>query len=76
MSFLSARNFVLYLFKKDDSFGEYTFNSMLMVILVNGTGVPVSAWFDTPKFIQYLHTWEQFQVGSNSEFLKFCVNSK
>ena len=76
MSFVSAKNSVLHLFKKDDTFGECTFNSMLIVFLVNGTGVPVSAWLDTPKFLQYLLKWEQFQVGRNSEFIKFNVNSK
>ena len=66
MSFLNARNIVLHLFKKDDSIGVSIFNSMMIVILLNCTGVPVLACLDTPKFVQYLHKWEEFQVGSNS----------
>ena len=66
MSFLNARNIVLHLLKKDDSIGVSIFNSMMIVILLNCTGVPVSAWLDTPNFLQYLLKWEQFQVGSNS----------
>jgi hypothetical protein len=35
-------------------------------MFVTSTGFPVLSWIDTPKFLQYLHKWEQFQVGSNS----------
>jgi hypothetical protein len=66
MSFLSARDSVLHLFKKDDSIGGTVSNILVLVELVNCTAVPVLAWFDTPKFVQYLHKWEQFQVGSTS----------
>jgi len=51
-------------------------NILLVVMLVNNTAVPVLAWIDTPKFVQYLHKWEQFQVGNNWNFLEFCFNSK
>jgi hypothetical protein len=65
MSFLSARDSVLHLFKKDGSISDSIFNALLIVVLVNCTAVPVLAWIDTPKFVQYLHKWEKFQVGSN-----------
>ena len=65
MSFLSARDSVLHLFKKDDSISGTVCNIVLIVMLVNCTGIPVLAWIDTPKFVQYLHKWEQFQVGNN-----------
>ncbi|GFG38414.1 hypothetical protein Cfor_06730 [Coptotermes formosanus] len=65
ISFLGLRNGVLHLFKKDDSIGDSIYNSLLIIMLVNCTGVPVLAWLDTPKFVQYLHKWEEFQVGSN-----------
>ena len=66
MLFVNARNIVLHLLKKDDSISVSILNSMLIVISLNCTGVPVLACLDTPKFVQYLHKWEQFQVGSNS----------
>ncbi|GFG36031.1 hypothetical protein Cfor_05620, partial [Coptotermes formosanus] len=62
ISFLSVRNGLLYLFKKDDSIGESIYNSLLIMMLVNGTCVPVLAWLDTPKFVQYLHKWKEFQT--------------
>jgi hypothetical protein len=65
MAFLSARESVLHLFKKDDNISDSVFNILLIVMLVNCTCVPVLAWIDTPKFVQYLHKWEQFQVGNN-----------
>jgi hypothetical protein len=36
----------------------------------------VLAWIDTPKFVQYLHKWEKYQVGSNWKFLEFGFNRK
>jgi hypothetical protein len=68
-SFLNARNSVLHLFKKDDTISVSIFNCILIVMLVNFAGFPVLAWIDTSKFVQYLHKWENFQVGSNSYFL-------
>jgi len=65
MSFLSARESVLHLFKKDENISDTVFNILLIAMLVNCTCVPVLAWLDTPKFVQYLHKWEQFQVCSN-----------
>ena len=65
VSFLSTKDNVLHLFKEDDNIRESIFNTLLRVMLVNCTCVPVLAWIDTPKFVQYLHKWEQFQVGSN-----------
>jgi len=56
---------VLHLFKKDDNIRVTVSNISVLVMLVNCTGVPVLAWIDTPKFVQYLHKWEQFQVGIN-----------
>ena len=76
MSFLSARTSVLHLLKKDDNVSDSLFNSVLIFMLVDCAGVPVLAWIDTPKFMQYLHKWEQFQVGSNWEFLQFIINWK
>jgi hypothetical protein len=76
MSFLSAKDNVLHLFKKDDNISGTVSNILLIVMLVNCTGVPVLAWIDTPKFVQYLHKWEQFQVGSNGEFMLFIINKK
>ena len=66
MSFLSARGSVLHLFKKDDNFSDSIYNSVLIVMLVISSGTPVLAWIDSPKFVQYFHKWEQFQVGNNS----------
>ena len=66
MSFLSARESVLHLFKKDDNVSDSIFNILVIVMLVNCIGVPMLAWMDTPKFVQYLHKWEHFQVGNNS----------
>jgi len=66
MSFFSAKDSVLNLFKKDDSMSDSIFNIIVILMLVNRIGVPVLAWVDTPKFVQYLHKWEQFQVGNNS----------
>jgi hypothetical protein len=64
MSFLSASYSVLHLFKKDDNISGTVFNILVLLLLVNLTGVPVLEWIDTPKFVQYLHKWKQFQVGS------------
>jgi len=64
-TFFSARYSVLHLFKKNDSIGATISNISLILMLVNYTAVPVLAWIDTPKFVQYLHKWEQFQVGNN-----------
>jgi len=66
MSFLSARESVLNLFKKDDNFSDSIHNSVLIVMLVSCSGVPVLLWIDCPKFVLYLHKWGQFQVGRNS----------
>ena len=66
MSFLSARDSVLNLFKKDDNFSDSIHNSVLIVMLVSCSGVPVLLWIDCPKFVLYLHKWGQFQVGRNS----------
>jgi hypothetical protein len=71
MSILNARDSVLHLFKNHVNISDSVFNILLIVMLVNYTGVPVLAWIDTPKFVQYLHKWEQFQVGSNWEFVEF-----
>jgi hypothetical protein len=74
MSFLTVRDILPHIFKKDDRINGTIFNILMMVILVYCTGIPVLSWIDTPKFVQYLHKWKQFQVGSNSEFLQFIVN--
>ena len=66
MSILSARDSVLHLFKKDENFSDSIFDAFLTLMLVVFMGVPVLAWIDTPKFVQYLHKWEKFQVGNNS----------
>jgi len=66
MSFLSARDSVLHLFKKDGNISDTVSNILLIGLLVNCTCVPVLAWIDTPKFVQYLHKWEQFQVRNSS----------
>jgi len=66
LSFFSVRESVLYLLKKDENISESIFSILLIVILVNCTGVPVLAWIDTPKFVQYLHKWKEFQVSNNS----------
>jgi hypothetical protein len=69
MSFLSARESVLHLFKEDDNISVTVFNILLIVLLSNCICVPVLAWIDTPKFVQYLNKWEQFQVSSNCELV-------
>jgi len=66
LSFFSARDSVLNLFKKDDSMSDSIFNSALLVMLVSCSSFPVFSLIDSPKFVQYLHKWEQFQVGNNS----------
>jgi len=66
MSYLSARDSVLHLLKKDDNFSDSICNSVLIVMMVSCSGFPVLSWIDSPKFVQYLHKWEQFQVGNNS----------
>jgi hypothetical protein len=65
LSFYSARENVLHLFKKDENVSQSIFSILLIVMLVNCTGVPVLTWIDTPKFVQYLHKWKQFQVSNN-----------
>jgi len=65
ISLLSAWESVLRLFKKNDNISDFVFNISLIVLLVNCTFVPVLTWIDTPKFVQYLHKWEQFQVSNN-----------
>jgi len=65
MTLFSASDSVLHLFKKDDNLSDSIFNILMIIFLVNCIGVPVLAWIDTPKFLQYLHKWEQFQVGNN-----------
>jgi hypothetical protein len=65
MSLLSARESVMHLFKEDDNFSGSVSYIIVIVMLVNCICAPVLAWIDTPKFVQYLHKWEQFQVGSN-----------
>jgi Co/Zn/Cd efflux system component len=65
MSLLSAWVSVLRLFKENDNISDFVFNISSIGVLVNCIGVPVLAWIDTPKFVQYLHKWEKFQVGNN-----------
>jgi len=65
MTCLSVCYNVLHFFKKDDNFSDSISNILPIVLTVNNTAVPVLAWIDTPKFVQYLHKWEQFQVGNN-----------
>jgi hypothetical protein len=74
MSFLSAWNSIPNVFKKGDGISDYSFNIQLMLMLVTCTGVTVFSCIDTPKFLQYLHKWEEFQVGKNSDFLQFIAN--
>jgi hypothetical protein len=62
LSFFSARDSVLHLFQRGDNIGNSVYNIFVIILLVNCSGVPVLAWIDTPKFVQYLHKWEQFQV--------------
>jgi len=71
MSFLSVKDSVLNLLEKADNISYSIYNAVLIVILFNCIGVPVLAWIDTPKFVQYLHKWEQFQVSSSES----CWNS-
>jgi len=66
MSFLSGGYSILYLFKRDDNISVTVFNIFVIVNLVNYIGIPVLTWIDTPKFVQYLHKWETFQVSNNS----------
>jgi len=66
LSFFSVRESVLHLFKKDEDISDSIFSILLIVMLVNCTGVPVLTWIDTPKFVQYLHKWKEFQVNNNS----------
>jgi hypothetical protein len=65
LSFFSAKSMVLDLYKKNDNISDMVFNILVIVSLVNTIVVPVLAWIDTPKFVQYLHKWEKYQVGSN-----------
>ena len=66
LSFFSARESVLHLFKKDENMSESLFSILLIVTLVYCTGVPLLTWTDTPKIVQYLHKWKEFQVSNNS----------
>jgi len=65
MSFLSAWESFLNLYKDVDNSSGTVSCILVMVMLVNSLGAPVLAWIDTPKSVQYLHRWKQFQVGSN-----------
>jgi hypothetical protein len=76
MSILIAWNNILDVFKKDGSINNTVYNSVLIIMLVTCTCLPVLSWIDTPKLVQYLHQWETFQVGSKSEFLQFITNRK
>jgi hypothetical protein len=66
MSFFSAKDSILNLFKNYDDIIDSIYDILVKDLLVNCTDVPVLAWIDTPKFVQYLHKWEQFRVGNNS----------
>ena len=65
MSFFTAKDTALNLFQKDDSISDNVNNILGIIMLDICMGVPVLSWIDTPKFVQYLHKWEQFQVGNN-----------
>jgi prenyltransferase beta subunit len=73
LSFFSAKGIVLHLHKKNDNISDTVFNISLLALLVNYIGVTVLAWIDTPKFVQYLHKWEKYQVGSNRKFLELVL---
>jgi hypothetical protein len=47
---------------------DTVFTFMIIINLANCTCVPVLAWLDTPKAIQYFKQWEQFQVRGDSNF--------
>jgi hypothetical protein len=65
LSFCSAWGSFLNVYKNADNSSGTVSYIMVMIMLVNSLGAPVLAWIDTPKSVQYLHRWEQFQVGSN-----------
>jgi len=65
MSFLSARDSLLHFLKIDGNISNNVSNIFAIIMLDVCIGVPVLAWIETPKFVQYLHKWEQFQVGNN-----------
>jgi hypothetical protein len=72
-TFFSVTDRLLLLFKNNDDIGDCIYNSIFIVILANCTCVPVLAWLDTPKAVHYFKKWEKFQVGSDSDFLRFDI---
>ncbi|PNF13585.1 hypothetical protein B7P43_G18230 [Cryptotermes secundus] len=52
-SYFCVRDGVLLLFKDNASFGDCTYNTNLIRMLVNSICVPVLAWLDTPTVVQY-----------------------
>jgi hypothetical protein len=64
MSLLSTWDGSLNAYKNVDNFSSSVAHILVMVMSVNCLAAPVLAWIDTPKSVQYLHRWEQFQVGS------------
>jgi hypothetical protein len=67
----TARQEFMWLFKEDNDFGNTIYISMFAITLANCTCVPVLAWLDTPRAVQYFKKWEQFQVRTASNFLNF-----
>jgi hypothetical protein len=53
-------------FKNEDTFENLVYIFCLMLLLTNFVCVPVCAWFDAPKAVEYLEKWKMFQVCADA----------
>jgi hypothetical protein len=57
-----VRDKIVPFFQNNDEFENLVYVISTLLILLNCVCVPVFAWFDAPKAVEYLENWKLFQV--------------
>lgn len=64
-TYFGVRYKIIPFFQEDDELENRVYIAMLLLLAFSFLYVPVFAWLDVPKAIQYFEEWKQFQVRTD-----------
>lgn len=64
-TYFGVRYKVIPFFQENDDLENRVYIAMLLLLALSFSYVPVFAWLDAPKVVQYFEEWKQFQVRTH-----------
>jgi hypothetical protein len=61
-TYFGVRYKIIPFFKNNDEFENLVYMVMLILVVLTFVLIPVFAWLDAPKTVQYLEEWKKFQA--------------